>query len=126
MQAGYLQVQPQVDSSARACACPLGYVVAAFTSNLTDHVTVWEVYGTKPPLGCAPFRCPLSSVRKTSIFSGAKTSFLAQLLSYPCEFANVLSMDQRGECRGCSGRLGQMLMSAISRWHAVCLTGAAD
>ena len=74
MQAGNLQVQPQVDISARACACPLGYVIAAFTCNLTDHVTVWEVYGTEPQLGCALFKCPFPSVRKAFIFYNARQS----------------------------------------------------
>ena len=96
MQAGNLQAQPQVDGSARACACPLGYVVAAFTSNLIDHVTVWEVYGTEPPLGSALFRCPLASVQWTFIVSSVNTLFLIPLTSYSCEFANVVRDEPAG------------------------------
>ena len=61
VQRGYLQVQLQVDSSAGACERPLWDVFAALISNLTAHVTVWAVYGTEAPLGCALVRCPLSS-----------------------------------------------------------------
>lgn len=61
-QIGYLQVYPQVDSSAGICERPLGDVFAALISNFAAHVTVWAVYGTEPPLGCALVRCPLSPV----------------------------------------------------------------
>lgn len=82
----YLQMQSQVDSTARACESPLEFVIAALLSNLTAHVTVWAVYGTRTTLGFALVCSPLSSVVHQPNSSHAMARFAGPQLSYSCGF----------------------------------------